>query len=675
MFFLLGIAWHVQVTLQGQASTAACVIPGSVLSGSAVTLASGGGGGVVGDGTPSSIPPTSENAPLTLRTASGQQVKFCGGKFVRLIEPISEDGGASTTTAIATTATLVATSHPTLPAIAAVQVSSNSAATATFSFVDGDGLVGSCSAAAASCPTVVAAPPNGDVTYFMGDDTIVGQIVEVVDTVIADDIASSFEGGCGLDFAVAAHGNIICNNEDGDGDVPMIVDEEVTIESCNVNSNSSASTTSNLADSNCSNGGGGDMLEKFSEFSDLIVLPPEQLAGLKRPSSPLPTTVNMPGNNNNNNSADGDDMPPPAKRMAVDNNLVESDSATGNINNNKATSLPMPVPVVTSAGSASTIPQSLPNNINMATNNQAMISTATSVVASTTTTPSLPPGSGAQVVQLPLRLSVNPQNPQQLTFTRQLVLPTGQQLLLSTGNSQSPLQGQMIISKSQGTTNDQMPKAIIILQQQQQQATTTATGANPQPVVTTASIQNIHVPVSVPQLQNMVVSNSVVPAMATQQQQVTRPAMHPPSKPQIVAVQQHSTTNTGRLQAPTGPIVQSAQTPLVHQVVTSTLHHASVQQQQHPHSLHVNSPQLHHVPHHHPSSQIHALAAIKQQAASYLQFEGLRGSNFPQLTQDQLDLEFPFLCEWAGCSLRFLRPQQVNSISDIDFHNPRILSF
>lgn len=660
---------------------------GTVLS-SSVTLASGGGGGSGNGG----VPP-SNNTTLTLRTPSGgmltgQQVKLCGGKFVRLIEAA---GGGIIATPIAASA--LVTPPPAITEVeATTEIATPLPSAAAFSL----GETSVCVTAPEQSASIVA--PNGDLAYVLGDPTGQhGVFVDFVESVItnsADELATA------------------SNNNVGGGGEIMIVDGDGST-TCN-NNNNNDDVSSNAVESNCNNGVGnaslddGDLLEQFSQFSDLIVVPPEQLASLKRPSSPLPIGA-APGNNNNST---GDDCPTPAKKQALEGGVCASgDGVKVEIpvsNNNTAPSLPEgAVHVITSTASIQQTP--------------VVTAVATTAAATPTTgNPGIPPGTGAQVVQLPLRLSVNPQNPQQLTFTRQLMLPTGQQLLLSTGgNSQSAIQGQVIISKPQGNTTDPMPKAIIILQQPQQQTP----GAGP----TVANAQNCGTllpppqpsgirgnpafpPVSVQQAiavnlptataasgqQTKSAVPAVPPAMTPNQQVVasTLPSVissvgAPSVKQQIVTVQQHPhipvQSQNARLSVPgvQGAVVTSAQQlsqlpscnpssqqqAVLRQVVANQMHPAALQQpqqqQQQQGILHQTMPQHpHHLHLHQSLPQHHVMHPQIPKHVSIGHFEGIRASSYPQLTQDQLDLEFPFLCEWTGCGLRFLRPAQVKTKND-----------
>ncbi|CAG7719032.1 unnamed protein product [Allacma fusca] len=137
---------------------------------------------------------------------------------------------------------------------------------------------------------------------------------------------------------------------------------------------------------------------------------------------------------------------PSPPTSAVNSHIVFSSSSSNNLSNPVK---PLPSG---SQGSPATVPAtgSISNNINNNYNTSQNTST------------------NAPNQMMQLRLSVNPQN--QLTFARQLVLPSGQQLILSTTKSQNPLQGQVIISKPHVSSNDQMAKAIIILQPSQQQS-------------------------------------------------------------------------------------------------------------------------------------------------------------------------------------------------------------
>ncbi|CAL8120253.1 unnamed protein product [Orchesella dallaii] len=692
-----------QVTLQGQAPAPPCMLPsavvpaGSVLSNS-VTLASGGGVGAA-------------NCPVTLRSGVvNQQVKICGGKFVRVLEQASAAVPLGATIS-AVTATAVAAASPAI---------ADHVQTSGYSF-SGDGY---------DSANVATTAANGDVTYFVGtsDETPVCQNVTVVVDMggtyeVDSNVRDSFPGVISLPVRggplSVSTDNTVAGTAGGGGE--LIIDGIIggggggggggsDADGSSFNNNNESSNTS-FTESNCSNG--GDLLEKFSQFSDLIVVPPEQL-GLKRPSSPL----SLGGANNAGGSSD--DLPPPAKRQAVDSTCVESESASP--------SIPTGVPstfVITSGVSTSTTQDAILQAVSSVSNLTSAINSTISTVA-TTTNASLPPGSGAHVVQLPVRLSVNPQNPQQLTFTRQLVLPSGRQLLLSTANSQSPLQGQVIISKPQGSSADQIPKAIIILQPQQQansqstgatpgnnstqmqgeqqqlpttqvrtiSATTlvqSATGQQQQSISSTSGVTTTSVSSS-QQIQACVVSSanastnmvqvnavqtSTAPGQQLQQQlsnpvtSTHRPSVIPSTLKTVVAVQQHppvlqqASPHNARLagpnqqihKVPTPPIVQG-QAPLLHQVVASPLHHA------------VQSPNQN--SQHHLNQPVVSSLVAKVPNSNSVQFEGVKSSSFPNLTSDQLDLEFPFLCEWSGCGLRFLKPQQV-SMHALKAHCPETL--
>jgi hypothetical protein len=157
-------------------------------------------------------------------------------------------------------------------------------------------------------------------------------------------------------------------------------------------------------DSNGSTTGNEELLEKFNQFSDLIVVNPEQL-GLKRPSPAAASNT-------------GDDQPPAKKPSLLCVNGIDDPAKT----------------TTTTTGLKYTVVPTTTNN-----NNQQM---------------------------LPIRL-INAQNHQQLFTGRPMVLQQGQ-LVLSTGQGGHHLhQGQVLISSGKPSGNSsELTKAFILIPQQ-----------------------------------------------------------------------------------------------------------------------------------------------------------------------------------------------------------------
>lgn len=205
------------------------------------------------------------------------------------------------------------------------------------------------------------------------------------------------------------------------------------------NANGASSTLTgdgscNAVDSNNSNGGGGagnDLLEKFSQFSDLIVVNPEQLGiGLKRSAS-----------------TDDEGSSPPKKPCVngTDESSSQSESSVSSSNT-------QPLAPTSTTGTPQII-----KAVSINTEDGTKIAVSTN---------SMLPG-------IPLRL-LNTQNSQQITFStaggRHMVLPGP--IVLQANSSPAAaaamaagLQGQVIISKPSGPGNE-APKAFILIPQQ-----------------------------------------------------------------------------------------------------------------------------------------------------------------------------------------------------------------
>jgi hypothetical protein len=230
------------------------------------------------------------------------------------------------------------------------------------------------------------------------------------------------------------------------------------------NSNSSTATGEILITNSNSNGGGcgggsnsnsngaannaaGDLYDKFNQFSDLIVVNPEQL-GLKRPSTNEDSEVD--------NSSD--QAPPPAKKRAI------------SINGNDA-------PV----NACSNVP--LPSSA-ISTASQPSVGLAPATSSSVLQTALSSPGSSSQkiikteyplsvvqnqLLQLPIKLTIDRNNPNLLSFS-------GGKFVMRAGAGGTPLifsptqlsGNQMIYSKSSGT--NEIPKIYLVPSNQPSQS-------------------------------------------------------------------------------------------------------------------------------------------------------------------------------------------------------------
>lgn len=194
-------------------------------------------------------------------------------------------------------------------------------------------------------------------------------------------------------------------------------------------------------------GGGNDLFEKFSQFSDLIVVNPEQLGiGVKRSGS------------TENNVQDSENQPP-SKKICVNGNDDTLSMVSSSIHSRVTNTVSSSGSVLHSALSAAQVGKT--NSTNNTTILEEGTSTTTTIAVATSNS-----SGNQQMVHLPVRL-VNAQNSQQISFAgRQMMIQSGQQIVLSGGGSASlaGLQGQVIIK--QGGGGDAVTKAYILIPQQ-----------------------------------------------------------------------------------------------------------------------------------------------------------------------------------------------------------------
>jgi len=302
-----------------------------------------------------------------------------------------------------------------------------------------------------------------------------------------------------------------------------------------------------------------DLLEKFNEISDLIVVSPEQL-GLKRSRSSSEDNCLV--------------EEPPSKKKLTD----PSASAQGNSVQNAPPAhlppLPPPEPI-----ESPVIPKTVEEETGkvVSTLDPPPPTTANTVTVVTTSNGI----QGKPLVQAPgpTRLTLNNPTPQ-YAFARPLVFSAGQQILLQTPHNSGSLHGaKVLISKPANSSGDQRQQAYFILQPQQ--ATSTSAPAA------------------------IKISTSCGIPLST----TSFPALSPSSNNNIV-----STTNSVKVQ-PCGRVEVPMQCSV-------------------PPGSRASSPNI-------------------------LVTNPLTAQQAFRKTSDQLDLEFPYLCEWLDCGQRFLKHEQV----------------
>ena len=532
-------------------------------------------------------------------------------------------------------------------------------------------------------------------------------------------VAGAGSGG-GSSGNVISSSSAVIHGNDTASTPSQEVDPSCATQPANATANTSSSLTASSLASNVLDG--TDLLEKFNEISDLIVVPPEQL-GIKRPRSA----------SQGDDSSSGSEPPSKKPNLAINGNGHQAANANQeSIATVSSTSLPpastvftstsvlqsalsSPCVSATTAQTSVTVPTTVTAGAQIVISGGVQVTDATSQVRVVPASPVTTIGSTGAVSgsgggqssstqvapnqMMQLRLSVSPSN--QLAFARQLVLPSGQQLILSATQSKNPLQGQVIISKPHVTSNDQMAKAIIILQPSQQQhqlqmqqtqaPLSTAQGQpsqNPVPTLLQHQLQQppvlspqqgtsgqgqlaapLHIQPQTPQLQVQQVAVSCAVSTSQQPQQTTQFQVAGRSS----SFSQSTATPEAHVQvqlSQSSPVI-SSQVQL--EVPGSTqLQQSQGQQQSTPtvsqHKLAgqlLNSPQPVHIQntlqnrslqagvasHVSPSSVVPISAGLSQQQQSSL-------NAIPAPTTDS---EYPYCCEWAGCGQCFDRPGKVSN--------------
>jgi len=231
------------------------------------------------------------------------------------------------------------------------------------------------------------------------------------------------------------------------------------------NSNSSAVTgdvmnnNSNYIGGGSNNGSAsiaaGDLLEKFNQFSDLIVVNPEQL-GIKRPST------------NEEEEIDGsnDQCPPPAKKPAIAVNGNDSVPVT-------SSSLGYPVmsTFTVHPSNSQAISTAAPSQVALVSSPSPVLQTALSSTGATTSPKIITEYPlnvvQNQIVQLPIKLTIDRANSNLLQFTGgKLVMRQGGTPLIF-APSQLP-SNQVLYSKS--STSNEIPKIYLVQPNQTQQS-------------------------------------------------------------------------------------------------------------------------------------------------------------------------------------------------------------